>query len=87
MMILWSFAEKNQGSLPMFAGQYRQYRESFGNTAVVIQCKITKESGQVIEADVDFIDGETGELIARLENYQCTMTPTLQQSFTNNQLN
>nr|WP_320116264.1 SDR family NAD(P)-dependent oxidoreductase [uncultured Desulfuromonas sp.] len=86
MMILWSFAEKDQGSLPMYAGHYRQYRESFGTTPINIQCRVIKQSGQVIEADIDFIDADSQELIARLEGYQCTMTPTLEHSFANNTL-
>ncbi|WP_321531777.1 SDR family NAD(P)-dependent oxidoreductase [uncultured Desulfuromonas sp.] len=86
MMILWCFAEKKQGSLPMFAGHYRQYRESFGTTPIHIQCRVVKQSGQVIEADIDFIDANTREVVARLEGYQCTMTPTLEQSFANNTL-
>jgi len=86
MMILWSFAEKSQGSLPMFAGRYRQYRESFGTTPIYIQCRVVKQSGQVVEADIDFIDANTREIVARLEGYQCTMTPTLEQAFANNTL-
>ena len=29
MMILWSFAQHGAGSLPCFAGRYRQFRRSF----------------------------------------------------------
>jgi acyl transferase domain-containing protein len=87
MMILWCYREKQQGSLPMYAGSYRQYREGFDATAVRIQCRIGKQNGQVISADIDFIDEHNGELIARLQDYQCTMIETLTQSFANNTLN
>ncbi|PLX91663.1 MAG: hypothetical protein C0620_10695 [Desulfuromonas sp.] len=87
MMILWCYSEKQQGSLPMYAGSYRQYREGFDAAAVRIQCRIGKQSGQVISADIDFIDEHNGELIARLQDYQCTMIETLTQSFANNTLN
>jgi major membrane immunogen (membrane-anchored lipoprotein) len=71
----------------MYAGSYRQYREGFDATAVRIQCRIGKQNGQVISADIDFIDEHNGELIARLQDYQCTMIETLTQSFANNTLN
>ncbi len=43
MMILWSFERYGFGSLPCFAGRYRQFQESFPKDGVQVVIKITDE--------------------------------------------
>ena len=85
MMILWSFANKDLGSLPSFAGKYRQYCESFPQ-ATRIQCRVTKVSNNSACANIDFLDERSRQLLARLEGYECTMTENLHQSFLDNKI-
>jgi hypothetical protein len=86
MMILWSFAQKQLGSLPSFAGHYRQYCEQFPAGNIRIQCRVTKASQHSASANIDFIDAQTHQLLARMNSYECTMTDNLRQAFINNQL-
>ncbi|MGL6075235.1 MAG: SDR family NAD(P)-dependent oxidoreductase [Fimbriiglobus sp.] len=85
MMILWSFAQHAAGSLPCFAGRYRQYRRSFPTGSIKIVIRITRDNGSFARADMDYIDGE-GLIIAQLQDYECVIDRNLQQSFRRNQL-
>ena len=86
MMILWSFAQKKLGSLPSFIAEYRQYCEQFPVGSTRIQCRVTKVNNHSATANIDFIDGQSRQLIARLTGYECTMTEGLQQAFYDNKL-
>ena len=86
MMILWCFAQKKLGSLPSFAGHYRQYCEQFPVGTTRIQCRVTKASNHSATANVDFIDEQSRQLLARIDGYECTMTEGLEQAFYNNKL-
>lgn len=86
LMILWCFGHKQQGSLPSLAASYRQFSPSFPGPNTRIQCRITKSSEHSVQASIDFIDEDSQQLIARMEGYECTMTPTLEQAFRLNSL-
>jgi len=86
LMILWSFERSGCGSLPTFAGRYRQFQESFPPEGVRIQIKVTSERAHNACADIEFLDRSSGKLIARLENYECVIDSSLQQAFLRNQL-
>jgi hypothetical protein len=85
MMILWSFAQHGAGSLPCFAGRYRQYRRSFpaGPTRVVI--RVTRDNGSFARADIDYLDAD-GVVVAQVQDYECVIDPGLNQAFRRNQL-
>ncbi len=86
MMILWTFSQKNLGSLPSFIAEYRQYCEQFPVGSTRIQCRVTKVNNHGATANIDFIDEQSRQLIARINNYECTMTEGLQQAFYDNKL-
>ncbi|MHB1397277.1 MAG: SDR family NAD(P)-dependent oxidoreductase [Trichloromonadaceae bacterium] len=86
MMILWSEQQRGAASLPCFAGRYRQFREAFSKGNVEVVARVTKEKQQGALADVEFLDAATGELIARLEDYECVIDPSLSRAFANNRL-
>jgi hypothetical protein len=86
LMILWSFERSGSGSLPSFAGRYRQFQDSFPSEGTRIAISITSEWKHGASADIEFSDRKSGTLIARLEDYQCTITPTLQKAFKQNRL-
>ena len=86
MMILWSFERFGSGSLPCFAGRYRQFQEAFPREGVQVVIRVTSESAHGASADIEFLDRHTGKLVARLEGYECIIDPSLKQAFQRNQL-
>ncbi|MDD2581013.1 MAG: SDR family NAD(P)-dependent oxidoreductase, partial [Desulfuromonadaceae bacterium] len=86
LMILWSFERFGSASLPSFVRAYRQFQDGFpsGGTRIVIN--VTAESKHGASADMEFIDGNTDKLIARLEGYECVIDPSLAGAFSRNQL-
>ena len=85
LMILWSFAHKQMGSLPARTGSYRQYCTTFP-PLTRIQCRVTKVGNNSVCANIDFIDEHSRQLLARIADYECTMTADLRQAFGNNKL-
>ncbi len=86
MMILWSFERYQSGSLPVFAGRYRQYRERFPETGTEIRVRVTSQSASKAAAEIDFVDPVSGALIARIEDYECVIDASLNASFQRNKL-
>jgi len=86
LMILWSFERFGSGSLPSFAGRYRQFQDTFPHEGAQIVIRVTAEREHGAAADMEFLDRNSGKLIARLEDYECVIDPSLQQAFRRNQL-
>jgi malonyl CoA-acyl carrier protein transacylase len=86
LMILWSFERFGAGSLPCFAGRYRQFIEAFPREGVQVVIRVTAEREQSATADMEFLDRHSGKLVARLEDYECIIDPSLKQAFQRNQL-
>ncbi len=86
MLILWSFEQYQAGSLPVFAGRYRQYRERFPADGVEVRARIISNNQHRATADIDFVDPNDGQLVARLENYECVIDASLNATFQRNKL-
>jgi acyl transferase domain-containing protein/NAD(P)-dependent dehydrogenase (short-subunit alcohol dehydrogenase family) len=86
LMILWSFERFGSGSLPSFAGRYRQFQDTFPREGAQIVIRVTAEREHGASADMEFLDRNSGKLIARLEDYECVIDASLQQAFRRNQL-
>ncbi|SHJ71002.1 polyketide-type polyunsaturated fatty acid synthase PfaA [Malonomonas rubra DSM 5091] len=86
MMILWSFEQYKAGSLPVFTGRYRQYQDSFPTSGAEVRVRVTEQSASKATAEVDFVDPLTGVLIARIEDYECVIDASLNESFQRNKL-
>ena len=86
LMILWSFERYKSGSLPVFAGRYRQYRDKFPQTGAEIRIRVTSQSQSKASAEIDFVDPDSGALIARIEDYECVIDASLNASFQRNKL-
>ena len=86
MMILWSYAQHGAGSLPCFAGRYRQYRRTFPANPVRVNIRITRDNGSFARADIDYIDSTDGSIIGTMQDYECVIDPQLNQAFRRNQL-
>jgi acyl transferase domain-containing protein/acyl carrier protein/NAD(P)-dependent dehydrogenase (short-subunit alcohol dehydrogenase family) len=85
MMIVWSFERHDAGSLPTFAQSYRQFCTSFPKDGVKIQVHVTKNGKHRALADIDFVD-RSGELVARIEGYECVIDSSLNAAFKNTSL-
>jgi acyl transferase domain-containing protein/NAD(P)-dependent dehydrogenase (short-subunit alcohol dehydrogenase family) len=86
LMILWSFQRFGAGSLPCFAGRFRQYHDSFPRDGVQVVIRVTSEREHGATADMEFLERDSGKLVARLEGYECVIDPSLAQAFQQNQL-
>ncbi len=86
MMILWSLEQFAAGSLPTFAARYRQFTDSFPRDGVQVVIRVTSEREHGATADMEFLDRQTGKLVARLNGYECVIDPSLQRAFRHNQL-
>ena len=85
MMILWSQAQHGAGSIPSFAGRYRQFRRAFPQAPVRVVIRVTRDNGTFARADIDYLDPD-GQVIAQMQDYECVMEKTLNQAFRRNQL-
>jgi acyl transferase domain-containing protein len=86
MMILWSFERYQAASLPVFTGRYRQYSEKFPECGAEIRIRVSKQSPSKATAEIDFVHPLSGELLARMEDYECVIDASLNESFQRNTL-
>ena len=85
MMILWSHHQHGAGSLPNFAGRYRQFRRSFPDGPVRVVIRVTRDNGTFARADIDYLDAD-GQVVAQMQDYECMMEKSLNAAFRRNQL-
>ena len=85
MMILWTLAQHDTGSLPCFAGRYRQFRRSFPADRTTVVIRIRRDDGKFARADIDYLDPD-GRIVAQMQDYECVMEKTLALAFRRNQL-
>jgi NAD(P)-dependent dehydrogenase (short-subunit alcohol dehydrogenase family)/acyl carrier protein len=85
MMILWTQSEHNTGSLPSFVGRYRQFRKSYPADPITVVIRVTRDDARFARADIDFVAPD-GQIVAQIQDYECVMEPTLNESFRKNQL-
>ena len=85
MLILWSFAQHGAGSLPCFAGRYRQYRRTFPPGPVRVVARVTRDNGTFARADIEYLDAD-GTVIAQMQDYECVIDAQLNMAFRRNQL-
>jgi NAD(P)-dependent dehydrogenase (short-subunit alcohol dehydrogenase family) len=85
LMILWSFERFDAANLPVFAGRYRQFRDNFP-AGSEIRVHIVKQSSSKATAEIEFLDPSSGELVARLDDFECVIDASLNASFQRNTL-
>ncbi|HUO09663.1 MAG TPA: SDR family NAD(P)-dependent oxidoreductase [Phycisphaerae bacterium] len=85
LMILWCFETRGVGSLPTAVGNYRQFVRAFPQSGVRIGIRVLQASEHSATAAIEFTD-HAGNLLARMDGYECVMDATLQESFALNQL-
>jgi hypothetical protein len=85
LAILWCQERRGAGSLPTSAAKYRQFRRAFPSSGTKIVLRVTRANDHAATADIEFLDA-TGELVARMEGYECVIDPSLSDAFARNQL-
>jgi NAD(P)-dependent dehydrogenase (short-subunit alcohol dehydrogenase family) len=86
MMILWSLERFGAGSLPTAIGRYRQFQGQFPREGTEIVIRIVGESSHSARAVMEFLDRQSGKLVARLEGYECVIDASLRDAFRKNHL-
>ncbi len=85
LMILWCFEVSGVGSLPTAIGEYRQFQKTFPKDDCMINVNVIGHSKNRVLATIEFID-QNGQLIARMDNYECVTYESLQEAFSKNKL-
>jgi len=85
LLILWSFEQYQAASLPTSVGRYRQYQPKFPSHGGRVVAQIIKSSQQQALANIEILD-HNGALVARIENYECVIDPSLNEAFRRNTL-
>jgi acyl carrier protein/NAD(P)-dependent dehydrogenase (short-subunit alcohol dehydrogenase family) len=85
LMILWGVDQFGKGSLPTYLGRYRQFRRAFPAGPVRIAARVTQAREHRALADIEFLDLD-GQLVARIEDYECVIDASLNQAFRRNRL-
>ncbi|MFI5455292.1 MAG: SDR family NAD(P)-dependent oxidoreductase [Isosphaerales bacterium] len=83
LVVLWCSEQLRANSLPASIGGYRQFRRSFPADGVRVLAEIRHASDTRAVADVEFLDAH-GELVARLDSYECVIDSSLNQAFRRN---
>ena len=85
LVVLWSREQLGANSLPTAVGRYRQFRPGFGDKSVRVLAEIRQATDARAVADIEVLDNH-GELVARLDAYECVVDSSLTQAFRRNQL-
>ncbi|HEY7310717.1 MAG TPA: SDR family NAD(P)-dependent oxidoreductase, partial [Gemmataceae bacterium] len=80
MMVVWSQELHGAPSLPCHIACYRQYQRAFPAAGVRVVVRVTRDSDLHALADIDYLD-ERGQVVARLEGYECVIDPALRRVF------
>ncbi len=80
LMVVWSQEQRGAPSLPCHLARYRQYQRSFPAAGVRVVAHVTRDSDLHALADIDYLD-ERGQVVARLEGYECVIDPALKRAF------
>jgi hypothetical protein len=85
VVVLWCQERRGASSLPTAIGSYLQFRRRFPEEGVRVLATIRQESEHRALADIEFLDRQ-GDLVARIESYECVIDSSLNQAFRRNRL-
>ncbi|HTU92232.1 MAG TPA: SDR family NAD(P)-dependent oxidoreductase, partial [Gemmataceae bacterium] len=80
LMVVWSQERHGAPSLPCHIARYRQYQRAFPASGVRVAAQVTRDSNLHAVADIDYLD-DRGQVVARLEGYECVIDPALRRAF------
>jgi hypothetical protein len=85
LVVLWCSEQLRANSLPVSIGAYRQFRRAFPSDGVRVVVEIRYANDARAVADIEFIDS-SGDLVARLDSYECVIDSSLNEAFRRNHL-
>ena len=85
LLIVWSTAQRGARSLPASVGRYRQF-QNWPSKGVELIVHISKSTKRSATSDVEFVDRESGKLVALIEGFECVIDPALETAFRLNTL-
>jgi hypothetical protein len=85
LVVLWCRERLGANSLPTAVGDYRQFRRTFPANGVRVVAKIRHSSETRAVTNIEFLDAR-GDLVARIDSYECVVDASLNQAFRRNQL-
>ena len=85
LMTIWCRERLGNNSLPTAIGAYRQFRPRFPAEGVRVTALVTRSSDSRAVADIEFTTA-SGELVARIDSYECVVDASLRRAFRRNQL-
>jgi hypothetical protein len=85
MLILWSYQHYQAASLPTAVGRYRQFQPKFPAQGGRVVAQVIRSTQNQAVANIEFLD-QNGELVARMEDYECVIDPSLNAAFQRNRL-
>ncbi len=80
LVVLWCREHLGANSLPTAIARYRQFGPGFGDGNVRILAEIRQASDARAVVDIEIVDAR-GDLVARLDAYECVVDQTLNQAF------
>jgi hypothetical protein len=84
LLILWSQQALGVGSLPVYIERYRQYGRRFPSGPLCLVARVNDSNERRAVADLEWSHG--GELVARMEGYECVIDAALERAFRLNSL-
>jgi acyl-coenzyme A thioesterase PaaI-like protein len=84
-MSVWCHAERGAVSLPSAVGRYRQYVRRFPSGSVRVVCRVERATGPIVRAEIEFV-AESGQLLARMDGFECVLDAALTAAFRRNRL-
>ncbi len=84
-VILWTFQHYQAGSLPTSIKQYRQFQPKFTSDKSRVVTRVIESTPHRVLANIEFLTPD-GELIARMDEYEAVIDPSLNDIFRRNTL-
>jgi hypothetical protein len=85
LVVLWCRDRLGASSLPTAVSGYRQFRPAFPAEGVRVVAEIQTSTDTRAVTDLEFLDAG-GELVARVDGYECVIDSSLNQAFRRNRL-
>ena len=85
LVVLWTRERLGANSLPTAVNGYRQFRRAFPAEGVRVVAEILQSSSSRAVAQIEFLDA-MGQIVARIDSYECVVDASLNQAFLRNQL-
>jgi NAD(P)-dependent dehydrogenase (short-subunit alcohol dehydrogenase family) len=85
LVVLWCNQRLGANSMPAAFERYRQFRPQFPPGGARVVARIRNASQTCARADIEFLDAG-GEVVARLDSYECVVNASLNRAFRRNEL-